>query len=73
MSQQAEQAFIAAGGAVAHFDGGLPPVDLPVDALFGTGLNPAPAGGAAALINPITASGLPGISLDGRQCRGCDR
>ena len=64
LSQQAEQAFIAAGGAVAHFDGGLPPVDLLVDALFGIGLNRAPAGGAADLINAITASGLPVLSLD---------
>ncbi|MEL3955600.1 NAD(P)H-hydrate dehydratase [Stenotrophomonas bentonitica] len=64
LSQQAEQAFIAPGGAVAHFDGGLPPVDLLVDALFGIGLNRAPAGGAADLINAITASGLPVLSLD---------
>lgn len=64
LSQQAEQAFIAAGGAVTHFDGGLPPVDLLVDALFGIGLNRAPAGGAADLINAITASGLPVLSLD---------
>lgn len=64
LSQQAEQAFIAAGGAVTHFDGGLPQVDLLVDALFGIGLNRAPAGGAADLINAITASGLPVLSLD---------
>lgn len=64
LSQQAEQAFIAAGGAVAHFDGGLPQVDLLVDALFGIGLNRAPAGGAADLINAITALGLPVLSLD---------
>lgn len=64
LSQQAEQAFIAASGAVTHFDGGLPPVDLLVDAMFGIGLNRAPAGGAADLINAITASGLPVLSLD---------
>lgn len=64
LSQQAEQAFIAASGGVTHFDGGLPPVDLLVDAMFGIGLNRAPAGGAADLINAITASGLPVLSLD---------
>jgi NAD(P)H-hydrate epimerase len=64
LSRQAEQAFIAAGGAVARFDGALPPVDLLVDALFGIGLNRAPAGAAVDLINAINAAGMPVLSLD---------
>ena len=64
LSRQAEQAFIAAGGGVERFDGRVPAVDLLVDALFGIGLNRAPAGAAADLITAINAAGVPVLSLD---------
>src|SRR5690606_19984639 len=64
LSRQAEQAFITAGGGVERFDGRMPAVDLLVDALFGIGLNRAPAGPAADLITAINAAGVPVLSLD---------
>lgn len=64
LAQQSEQAFIAAGGVVERFDGDLPALDLVVDALFGIGLNRAPAGAAVDLIHAINAAGVPVLSLD---------
>lgn len=42
----------------------LPRADVYVDALYGTGLNRAPEGMAAALIERINASGVPVLALD---------
>lgn len=53
-----------AGGEVAVFNGTLPPTDLLVDALYGLGLNRAPAGEAAALIQAINSAGVPVLALD---------
>ena len=50
--------------AVREFDGGLPEVDLWVDALFGIGLTRAPEGAALALIEAINASGVTVFALD---------
>ncbi len=63
-ARQAAANWHAAGGASASFDGGLPDVDLWVDALFGIGLTRPPTGCAAALIEAINAAGKPVLALD---------
>ena len=45
-------------------DAPLPPCDAVCDALFGTGLNRAPEGPAAAWIRRVNASGLPIVAVD---------
>jgi hydroxyethylthiazole kinase-like uncharacterized protein yjeF len=54
------------GGITRHWQPGasLPPADVYVDALYGTGLNRAPALLAANLIECINASTIPVLALD---------
>ncbi|MFL9584874.1 NAD(P)H-hydrate dehydratase [Stenotrophomonas sp. AB1(2024)] len=64
LAERARAAYLAADGRETVFDHALPPADVVVDALFGIGLNRAPAGEAARLIAAITHSGLPVLALD---------
>ena len=54
------------GGRVHPFEAGmeLPPADVQVDALYGSGLNRAPAPAVSGLIERINASGVPVLALD---------
>ncbi len=63
---RAREAFEALGGIVHPLTdwSALPPADVIVDAIYGTGLNCAPAGEAASAIEAINASGLPVLALD---------
>lgn len=58
--------WITAGGTVRQWDEGmdLSPVDVQVDALYGIGLNRAPAPDVAALIERINHAGAPVLALD---------
>jgi NAD(P)H-hydrate epimerase len=53
----------SAGVAIAHGTA-LPQADVYVDALFGSGLNRAPEGNAAALIRTLNAQARPVLALD---------
>jgi ADP-dependent NAD(P)H-hydrate dehydratase / NAD(P)H-hydrate epimerase len=59
-------AWREAGGGIVRFEPGtaLPEADLVVDALFGIGLNRAPEGRAAALIEAVNAHRAPCLALD---------
>lgn len=63
---QARQAWLADGGAIQLWDehASLPSAGLHVDALYGIGLNRAPAPAAARLIESINGSGRPVLALD---------
>ncbi|HVI56118.1 MAG TPA: NAD(P)H-hydrate dehydratase [Luteibacter sp.] len=63
---QARDAFLAAGGHPGPFAGwpNLPPADVLVDAIYGTGLNRAPEGEARDAIEAMNAAGLPILALD---------
>jgi ADP-dependent NAD(P)H-hydrate dehydratase / NAD(P)H-hydrate epimerase len=54
------------GGMTRHWqqDASLPPADVYVDAIYGTGLNRAPEALAANLIQRINASAMPVLALD---------
>ncbi|GLQ45429.1 bifunctional NAD(P)H-hydrate repair enzyme [Dyella lipolytica] len=55
------------GAGITHRwrqESSLPPADVYVDALYGTGLNRAPEASVAALIERINASGVPVLALD---------
>ena len=52
------------GGKAEVFDGLLPPADLVVDALFGIGLDRAPDGDAARLVQAMNLHPAPRLSLD---------
>ncbi|MBP6626215.1 MAG: NAD(P)H-hydrate dehydratase [Arenimonas sp.] len=54
----------AEGGSVLAFDGHLPPADVWVDALFGTGLARPPVDAAQAIIERMNASRVPVLALD---------
>lgn len=56
--------FVQGGGQVASATSGLPDADVYVDALFGSGLNRAPDGDAAALITSLNAQARPVLALD---------
>ncbi|WP_313344788.1 NAD(P)H-hydrate dehydratase [Stenotrophomonas sp.] len=64
LAEGARDAFLADGGQADVFGDGLPEADVLVDALFGIGLNRAPDGEAARLIQAIAGSALPVLSLD---------
>ena len=64
LAERARAAYLAVDGPEAVFEQALPAADVLVDALFGIGLNRAPAGEAARLIQAITDSGLPVLALD---------
>jgi len=65
-ARQARERFVAAGGRVASAQAGmpLPPADVYVDGLFGTGLARAVDGVAAALIDALDAPGRVVLALD---------
>ncbi len=65
-AERARQAFLDAGGRVrmAQAGRGFAQADICVDALFGIGLDRAPEGEAAALIETLNASGMPTLALD---------
>jgi NAD(P)H-hydrate epimerase len=56
--------WVATGGTVLAGDAPLPPADVIVDAIFGTGLTRAPEGIAQRWIEAINASGRPVLALD---------
>jgi NAD(P)H-hydrate epimerase len=63
---KARDAFVAAGGkaeALAVW-ATLPPADVVVDAIYGTGLNRAPTGEAHDAIEAMNNSGVPVLALD---------
>lgn len=57
-------AYRQAGGHINHFEDALPEADVIVDALFGIGLDRAPQGDAARLIEAANASDAPILALD---------
>ena len=63
---RARLAFVAAGGRVvdAAADTPIPPADVCVDGLFGTGLSRPVEGVAAALIERLSAAACPVLALD---------
>ncbi len=65
-AERAREAFVDAGGRVriARADSRFEHADVCVDGLFGTGLDRAPEGMAAALIEQQNACGLPTLALD---------
>ncbi|HET7174897.1 MAG TPA: NAD(P)H-hydrate dehydratase [Gammaproteobacteria bacterium] len=56
--------FLKAGGTETKFDGKLPPADLIVDALLGTGLDRLLQGDWLRAVEAVNAAGLPVLSLD---------
>jgi len=64
LARQAHDAFIAAGGQVACFDGALGDADLLVDAVFGIGLSRAPDDAVSALIDAMNRHSAPVLALD---------
>lgn len=62
---QARDRYVQEGGAVQRAEGArLPDADVYVDGLFGSGLNRAPSGAAAALIAGLNAQPKPVLALD---------
>jgi ADP-dependent NAD(P)H-hydrate dehydratase / NAD(P)H-hydrate epimerase len=64
LARQAHDAFTAAGGQVACFDGGIGDADVLVDAVFGIGLSRAPDAAVAELINAMNRHPAPLLALD---------
>ena len=64
LARQAHDAFIAAGGQVACFDGELGDADLLVDAMFGIGLSRAPDDAVSALIDAMNRHPASVLALD---------
>lgn len=56
--------YAAVGGSVAVFDDALPSADVIVDALFGIGLNRAPADEAERVITTMNRAAAPMLALD---------
>ena len=63
-ARQAAAAFREAGGVVLPADAGLGDAGIVVDALFGIGLERAPDGEAARLVQAINGCGAPVLALD---------
>lgn len=61
---RARERFTGGGGKVSSATGHLPDADVYVDALFGSGLNRAPAGDAATWITAVNAQSRPVLALD---------
>jgi len=63
---RAREAFVSLGGRAQTLDAWstLPPADVIVDAIYGTGLNRPPEGAARDAIDAINAAGLPVLALD---------
>ncbi|ALQ94322.1 bifunctional ADP-dependent NAD(P)H-hydrate dehydratase/NAD(P)H-hydrate epimerase [Xylella fastidiosa] len=64
LAQRAYDAYLAAGGQVMLFSGGLETADVLVDALFGIGLNRPLDVPTQGLINALNAAGRPVLALD---------
>ncbi|MBA0447831.1 NAD(P)H-hydrate dehydratase [Stenotrophomonas maltophilia] len=64
LAAQAAAEFVEAGGRIVEFSGQLPVADVYVDALFGLGLDRAPAGMAQAVIEALNAAHGPVLALD---------
>ena len=64
LARQASDDCLACGVRSVVFNGGLPPADLVVDAMFGIGFARVPDAPAAALIDAINAHRAPGFALD---------
>ena len=64
LARRAGDEFVAAGGELAHFEGGIGEADLLVDALFGIGLSRAPDAAATALIDALNVHPAPTLALD---------
>jgi NAD(P)H-hydrate epimerase len=60
----ARERFAREGGEISAVTEKLPDADVYVDALFGSGLNRAPAGDAATLIAAVNAQSCPVLALD---------
>ncbi len=60
----ARQRFLDAGGQVTPLTAGLPDAEVYVDGLFGSGLNRAPTGEAARLIEALNAQPRAVLALD---------
>jgi NAD(P)H-hydrate epimerase len=60
----ARERFAREGGEISSVTDKLPDADVYVDALFGSGLNRAPAGDAATLIAAVNAQSCPVLALD---------
>lgn len=60
----ARERCVREGGRILPAAAGLPDADVYVDGLFGSGLNRAPAGDAAALIAALNAQPRPVLALD---------
>lgn len=63
-AQQAYSDFQAAGGRAKPFDGVIPPADLLVDALFGTGLSRELEGAYATAVQLINQHPAPVVAVD---------
>jgi len=65
-ANSARAAFEALGGTVLPLSAwpGLPPADVVVDAIFGTGFDRAPEGEGREAIEAINAGGVPVLALD---------
>ncbi|HET7222688.1 MAG TPA: NAD(P)H-hydrate dehydratase [Rhodanobacteraceae bacterium] len=68
----ARERFLGKGGQVSSAAATLPEADVYVDALFGSGLNRAPAGDAAILIAAVNAQARPVLALDVPSGLDCD-
>ncbi|HIE1099990.1 NAD(P)H-hydrate dehydratase [Stenotrophomonas maltophilia] len=64
LAGQAAAQFAEAGGRIVEFEGRLPAADVYVDALFGLGLDRAPAGMAQILIEALNQASAPVLALD---------
>lgn len=60
----ARERFVREGGCMVTVAPDLPDADVYVDALFGSGLNRAPAGDAAKLIQALNSQSRPVLALD---------